>query len=57
MNNKKRVLILYAGNYARSRMTEGLLSHDGGESFEVFGAGIESFVFLRATIICFPGRD
>jgi arsenate reductase (thioredoxin) len=39
MPGRKRVLILCAGNSARSQMAEGLLRHDAGEQFEVFSAG------------------
>ena len=34
-----RVLILCAGNSARSQMAEGLLRHDAGNVYEVFSAG------------------
>src|SRR5215475_1936481 len=36
---KKRVLILCAGNSARSQVAEGVLRHDGGDAFEVESAG------------------
>jgi arsenate reductase (thioredoxin) len=36
---KKRVLIRYTGNPARSQMAEGLLRHDAGDRFEVESAG------------------
>ena len=39
MTNKKRVLILYTGNSARSQMAEGLLRHDASNQFEVESAG------------------
>src|ERR1700724_2634384 len=36
---KKRVLILFCGNSARSEMAEGLLRHDAGDRFEDESAG------------------
>jgi arsenate reductase len=36
---KQRVLILCAGNSARSQMAEGLLRHDAGTHFDVESAG------------------
>ena len=41
MNKPIRVLILCTGNSARSQMAEGLLRHDGNQSFDVESAGIE----------------
>jgi arsenate reductase (thioredoxin) len=40
MGKKKRVLILYTGNSARSQMAEGLLREIGGENYEVESAGV-----------------
>ena len=39
MADKKRVLILCTGNWARSQMGEGLLRHDAGDRFTVESAG------------------
>src|SRR5229473_2308118 len=39
MPPKRRVLILFKGNSARSQMAEGLLRHDAGDRFEVFSTG------------------
>ena len=41
MTDPIRVLILCTGNSARSQMAEGLLRHDGGDTFAVESAGIE----------------
>src|SRR5437773_1759432 len=37
--SKRRILILCTGNSVRSQMTEGLLRHLGGDTFEVHSAG------------------
>jgi arsenate reductase len=41
MTDQIRVLILCTGNSARSQIAEGLLRHDGGESFAVESAGLQ----------------
>lgn len=47
---KKRVLVLCTANSARSQMTEGLLRHDHGETFEVESAGTRA-TFVRPEAI------
>jgi len=42
LNKKKRVLFLCTGNSCRSQMAEGWLKHLGGDTYEVFSAGIEA---------------
>jgi len=42
INKKKRVLFLCTGNSCRSQMAEGWLKHLGGDTYEVFSAGIEA---------------
>jgi arsenate reductase len=38
---KPKVIFLCTGNSARSQMAEGLMRHLGGESYEVYSAGLE----------------
>ncbi len=42
MTNPIRVLFLCTGNSCRSQMAEGWARHLGGQTFEVFSAGIEA---------------
>jgi arsenate reductase (thioredoxin) len=48
--DRKRVLILCAGNSARSQMAEGLLRHDAGERFDVESAGTNPSTVRREAI-------
>ncbi len=41
MPDKKKILFVCTGNSARSQMAEGFARHLGGESLEVYSAGLE----------------
>src|SRR5690606_19708521 len=42
-SDKKRVLVVCTGNSCRSQMAQGFLQEFGGENWEIFSAGIETY--------------